>query len=88
MTGVCDALARRGLQGKIRLISHDLVEEKDAQKPMPSVKELEKLREASKEAHERYKSNYIKGHNKRAGKQPLSRWHKLLTVVYTIALAA
>ena len=69
-------------------VSHDLVEEKDAQKPMPSVKELEKLREASKEAHERYKSNYIKGHNKRAGKQPLSRWHKLLTVVYTIALAA
>ena len=27
VTGVCDALARRGLQGKIRLISHDLVEE-------------------------------------------------------------
>lgn len=69
-------------------ISHDLVEEKDPQKPMPSVKELEKLREASKEAHERYKSNYTKGHNKRVGKQPLSKGHKILTVIYTIALAA
>ncbi len=68
--------------------NHELVEEKDSQKPMPSVKELEKLKEASREAHERYKSNYTKGHNKRAGRQTLSKGHKFLTVIYTIALAA
>ena len=65
-------------------ITHDLVEETEQDKPMPSVKELEKLKQASKEAHERYKSNYTK----RAGRQPVSKGHKFLTFIYIIALAA
>ena len=69
-------------------ISHDLVEEVEQDKPMPSVKELEKLKQASKEAHERYKSNYTKGREKRAGRQPVSKGHKFLTFIYIIALAA
>ena len=69
-------------------ISHDLVEEKEQDKPMPSVKELEKLRQASKEAHERYRSNYTKGREKREGRQPVSKGHKFLTMIYIIALAA
>lgn len=69
-------------------ISHDLVEESEPQKPLASAKEFEALKQASKEAQERYRSNYTKGHNKRAGRQPLSKGHKWLTGIYTVALAA
>ena len=64
------------------------VEEVDQQKPMPSARELKALRQASREAHDRYRSNYTKGHNKRMGREPLSKGHKLLMILYTATLAA
>ena len=55
-----------------------------------SAKEIEALKQASHDAYERYRSNYVKGKKKRSGGKGwhVTKFHRLLTTIYLIALAA
>lgn len=52
-------------------------------------KEIEAIKQASHEAYERYRSNYVKGKKKRSGKKSwhVTKFHRFLTTVYLIAAA-
>lgn len=55
-----------------------------------SAKEIEAIKNASHEAYERYRSNYVKGKKKRSGNKKgwhVSKFHRFLTTIYLIALA-
>ena len=55
-----------------------------------SAKEIEAIKQASHDAYERYRSNYVKGKKKRSGgkKWHATRFHKVLTTIYLVAFAA
>lgn len=54
-----------------------------------NVKEIAALKQASQDAYDRYKSNYRKNAKKRSGKPVrVSKFHKWLTGIYTVAMAA
>ena len=52
-----------------------------------SEKEIEALRKASKDAYDRYRSNYVKGKKKREGTAHITRLQKILTKVYLAMFA-
>ena len=62
------------------------VEELPDERNRRSAKELEALKQASQQAYDRYRSNYTKNKRKREGKTRVSRFHKVLTIIYTISM--
>lgn len=54
-----------------------------------SAKEIEALKQASHDAYERYRSNYIKGKKKRSGNKgwKVGKFHRVLTAIYLISFA-
>lgn len=59
------------------------VEEID-EHPHHNIKEIEAIKQASQEAYDRYRSNYTKNKKKRSGRRRVSKFHKVLTVLYLI----
>lgn len=56
--------------------------------PHHNIREIEAIKQASQEAYDRYRSNYTKKKNKemkKAGRQKVSGFHRVLTLVYIIA---
>lgn len=53
-----------------------------------SAKELEAIKQASQDAYDRYRSNYVKNRAKRVGAAQLSKAQKVLLSVYGISLTA
>jgi len=65
------------------------VEEPDEPPMFHTPKEIDALKEASKEAYERYRSNYVKGKKKReGGKMRVTKFDRVLTFIYIIAFGA
>lgn len=62
----------------------ELPEEKKFRAPV----ELDAIKQASQDAYDRYRSNYVKNRTKMAGRLQLSKGMKVLTAVYGISLAA
>ena len=60
------------------------VEEID-EHPHRNIKEIEAIKQASQEAYDRYVSNYTKNKKKRAGRRKVTKFHKILTLVYIIS---
>ncbi len=53
-----------------------------------NARELEAIKQASQEAYDRYRSNYVKNRVKRAGRLSLSKPQKILMGCYGVSLAA
>lgn len=64
------------------------VEETDEPGAFHTPKEVEALRKASHDAYERYRSNYVKGKRKREGGRSVSKFDRILTLIYIIAFGA
>lgn len=54
-----------------------------------SAKEIEAIKQASHDAYERYRSNYVKGKKKRSGNKGwhVTKFHRVLTTIYLAAFA-
>ena len=65
----------------------DELQKKDEPSIFHTPKEVEALRQASHDAYERYRSNYVKGKKKREGNVRVSKFDKALTMIYVIAFA-
>ncbi len=52
-----------------------------------TIEEIEAIKQASKEAYDRYRSNYTRKQNKKknSGHRRVSRFHRVLTLIYIIA---
>ena len=63
------------------------VEEPDEPPLFHTPKEVEALKQASHDAYERYRSNYVKGKKKREGVKRVTIFDRVLTLIYIIAFA-
>lgn len=68
-------------------VSRAPVEEPDDPVLFHTPEEVKALRQASHDAYERYRSNYVKGKKKREGTVKVSKFDKALTLIYVIAFA-
>lgn len=70
------------------MAGHAPVEEVDERHH--TMEEIEAIKQASKEAYDRYRSNYTKNQNKKknSGRRRVSTFHKVLTLIYIIAFGA
>lgn len=68
--------------------SRELVEEVDDPGRVSDPKDIAAIKQASREAYDRYRSNYTKNHNKKLPKKGVGKFHKWLTGIYAVTLAA
>ena len=68
--------------------AHGIAEEPDEPSPLQNVKEIEAIKQASRDAYDRYRSNYTKNKKnktKRSGPKPVTGFDRVLTLIYLIA---
>lgn len=72
-------------KSRVRSSGRAPVEEPDEPALFHTPKEVEALKQASHDAYERYRSNYEKGKKKRSGVKRVTKFDRILTLLYIIA---